>query len=147
MHQVLALTGKPESLIEYVKDRPGHDRRYALSSEKLMRETGWQPVMDFETGLARTIDWYRANAAWVARVRSGEYRTYYERNYGNRASRFVAPTYARGDRGRFAVALQRRAGALHLGTQPGPGALLSGRRILSGLRPALPHARRPRPPI
>ncbi len=65
-------------------DRPGHDRRYALSSEKLMRETGWRPVMDFETGLARTIDWYRDNAAWVARVRSGEYRTYYEKNYGNR---------------------------------------------------------------
>jgi dTDP-glucose 4,6-dehydratase len=84
VHQVLALTGKTESLIVYVKDRPGHDRRYALSSEKLMRETGWQPVMDFETGLARTIEWYRANAAWVARVRSGEYRTYYERNYGNR---------------------------------------------------------------
>ena len=56
VHQVLALTGKPESLIYYVKDRPGHDRRYALSSEKLMRETGWQPVMNFETGLARTID-------------------------------------------------------------------------------------------
>ena len=84
VHQVLTLTGKPESLIEYVKDRPGHDRRYALSSEKLMRETGWQPVMNFETGLALSIAWYRDNAAWVSRVRSGEYRTYYERNYGNR---------------------------------------------------------------
>ena len=82
--QVLAATGKPESLIQFVTDRPGHDRRYALSSQKLMRETGWRPAMDFETGLARTIDWYRANAAWVARVRSGEYRTYYERNYGDR---------------------------------------------------------------
>jgi dTDP-glucose 4,6-dehydratase len=80
----LQLTGKPESLIEYVKDRPGHDRRYALSSEKLMHETGWEPVIQFERGLAETIDWYRANSAWVARVRSGEYRTYYERNYGNR---------------------------------------------------------------
>ena len=86
VRQVLALTGKPESLIQYVTDRPGHDRRYALSSEKLMRETGWQPVMDFEAGLARTIEWYRGNAAWVARVRSGEYRTYYESNYGNRAT-------------------------------------------------------------
>jgi dTDP-glucose 4,6-dehydratase len=84
VHQVLALTGKPESLIQYVTDRPGHDRRYALSSEKLMRETGWEPAVDFEPGLARTIDWYRANAAWVARVRSGEYRTYYETNYTNR---------------------------------------------------------------
>ena len=82
--KVLALTGKPESLIKYVNDRPGHDRRYALSSEKLMRETGWRPVMNFEDGLARTIDWYRQNTAWVSRVRSGEYRTYYERNYGNR---------------------------------------------------------------
>jgi dTDP-glucose 4,6-dehydratase len=85
VHNVLALTGKPESLIEYVKDRPGHDRRYALSSEKLTAETGWQPRIDFEAGLAATIDWYRSNAPWVARVRSGEYRTYYERNYGDRA--------------------------------------------------------------
>jgi dTDP-glucose 4,6-dehydratase len=82
--KVLALTGKPESLIRYVTDRPGHDRRYALSSEKLMRETGWRPQMDFETGLARTIDWYRGNAEWIAHVRSGEYRAYYERNYANR---------------------------------------------------------------
>jgi dTDP-glucose 4,6-dehydratase len=84
VHQVLALTGKPESLISYVKDRPGHDRRYALSSEKLMRETAWQPVMNFEAGLERTIAWYRGNSAWVERVRSGAYRTYYESNYGNR---------------------------------------------------------------
>jgi dTDP-glucose 4,6-dehydratase len=86
VRQVLALTGKPASLIDHVPDRPGHDRRYALSSEKLMRETGWQPVMDFETGLARTIEWYRGNSAWVERVRSGAYRTYYERNYGNRTA-------------------------------------------------------------
>jgi dTDP-glucose 4,6-dehydratase len=78
--------GKPESLIQHVTDRPGHDRRYALSSAKLMRETGWRPGMDFPTGLARTIEWYRANGPWVARVRSGEYRTYYERNYGNRTA-------------------------------------------------------------
>ena len=84
IEKLLAATGKPPSLIEFVKDRPGHDRRYALSSAKLMRETGWRPVMDFETGLARTIQWYRANFAWVARVRSGEYRSYYERNYANR---------------------------------------------------------------
>ncbi|HUK17624.1 MAG TPA: GDP-mannose 4,6-dehydratase, partial [Bryobacteraceae bacterium] len=85
VRKVLRLTGKSESLIQFVTDRPGHDRRYALSSQKLMQETGWRPLMDFETGLARTIEWYRANAPWVARVRSGEYRTYYERNYGNRA--------------------------------------------------------------
>jgi dTDP-glucose 4,6-dehydratase len=81
---LLYLTGEPGSLIEYVTDRPGHDRRYALSSEKLMRETGWRPEMDFETGLERTIQWYAANSAWVARVRSGEYRAYYQKNYGDR---------------------------------------------------------------
>ncbi len=84
VRKVLALTGQPESLIRYVTDRPGHDRRYALSSEKLMRETGWSPVMDFDAGLARTIEWYRTNVDWVARVRSGEYRTYYESQYGAR---------------------------------------------------------------
>jgi dTDP-glucose 4,6-dehydratase len=85
VRQVLAATGKPESLIRYVKDRPGHDRRYALSSDKLTRETGWQPRMDFETGLARTVQWYRENLPWVDRVRSGAYREYYENNYGGRA--------------------------------------------------------------
>jgi dTDP-glucose 4,6-dehydratase len=84
VHQVLALTGKPESLIHYVTDRPGHDRRYALSSEKLMRATGWQPQVDFAEGLAKTIDWYRTNTAWVSRVRSGAYQTYYEQNYARR---------------------------------------------------------------
>ncbi len=84
VHQLLAITEKPESLIRYVTDRPGHDRRYALSSEKLMRETGWEPVMNFETGLARTIQWYRDNSAWVSHVRSGEYRAYYETNYAHR---------------------------------------------------------------
>jgi len=84
VHQILALTGKPESLIQYVKDRPGHDRRYALSSEKLTKATGWEPLVDFEAGLAKTIDWYRTNSAWVERVRSGAYQTYYEQNYAKR---------------------------------------------------------------
>ena len=84
VRSVLRLTGKPDSLIRHVTDRPGHDRRYALSSEKLMRETGWRPQVEFETGLAEAIEWYRANQAWVARVRSGAYRAYYEQNYGNR---------------------------------------------------------------
>lgn len=87
VRRVLALTGKPESLIQYVIDRPGHDRRYALSSEKLMRETGWRPAVDFETGLARTIEWYANHAAWVERVRTGEYLTFYEQNYGSRLAR------------------------------------------------------------
>jgi dTDP-glucose 4,6-dehydratase len=87
VREVLALTGRPESLIQYVTDRPGHDRRYALSSEKLTRQTGWRPRMEFEAGLARTIEWYQANTEWVARVRSGAYREYYERNYGHRTVR------------------------------------------------------------
>jgi dTDP-glucose 4,6-dehydratase len=86
VRRVLQLTGKTETLIRYVTDRPGHDRRYALSSQKIMRETGWRPQIDFESGLARTIAWYCANAVWVAHVRSGEYLTYYERNYGARGA-------------------------------------------------------------
>ena len=84
IHRILSLTGKSESLIQPVADRPGHDRRYALSSRKLMEETGWRPQVDFETGLGQTIAWYRANASWVGRVRSGAYRDYYEQNYGAR---------------------------------------------------------------
>ncbi len=83
--RILAITGKPATLIEYVIDRPGHDRRYALSSAKLMRETGWSPQMDFERGLQATVDWYRTSAEWVQRVRSGEYQTYYAQNYENRS--------------------------------------------------------------
>jgi len=81
VRQILKITGKPESLITWVKDRPGHDRRYALTSEKLEHETGWKPRMDFAEGLAATVAWYRANPAWVARVKSGAYRDYYEQNY------------------------------------------------------------------
>jgi dTDP-glucose 4,6-dehydratase len=84
VRQILAATGMPESLIKTVEDRPGHDRRYALSSEKLMSETGWKPSIEFETGLAQTVAWYRENAAWVRNVKSGEYLTYYARNYDNR---------------------------------------------------------------
>jgi dTDP-glucose 4,6-dehydratase len=84
VRRILAAAGKFESLIQRVADRPGHDRRYALSSAKILRETGWRPEVPFEDGLARTIAWYRANRPWVERVRSGEYQTYYLRNYGNR---------------------------------------------------------------
>jgi dTDP-glucose 4,6-dehydratase len=79
---LLAITGKPESLIRYVKDRPGHDRRYAIDCSKIERELGWKPAVPFEEGLRETIDWYRANAGWVDRIRRGEYRKYYERQYG-----------------------------------------------------------------
>jgi dTDP-glucose 4,6-dehydratase len=86
VHKIVAATGAPEALIQSVKDRPGHDRRYALSSEKIMRETGWRPEVSFDDGLTRTINWYRENMPWVARVKTGEYRNYYARNYENRES-------------------------------------------------------------
>jgi dTDP-glucose 4,6-dehydratase len=85
VRKILAALGKPESLMQRVVDRPGHDRRYALSSEKIMRETGWAPQMPFEEGLRATIDWYRSNQGWTDRVKSGEYQHYYVRNYANRA--------------------------------------------------------------
>jgi dTDP-glucose 4,6-dehydratase len=84
VQRILDAAGKPYTLMQTVKDRPGHDRRYALSSEKVMRETGWKPEQPFEAGLAKTIAWYRANPAWVAHVKSGEYQRYYEHNYANR---------------------------------------------------------------
>jgi dTDP-glucose 4,6-dehydratase len=84
VRKILDALGKPHSLMQTVTDRPGHDRRYALSSDKLMRETGWNAEMPFETGLRATIDWYRAHPAWVAHVKSGEYQSYYQRNYANR---------------------------------------------------------------
>jgi len=83
---ILDALDKPRSLMQTVKDRPGHDRRYALSTEKLMRETGWHAQMPFDAGLRATIEWYRGNAAWIARVKSGEYQNYYQRNYANRAT-------------------------------------------------------------
>jgi dTDP-glucose 4,6-dehydratase len=88
VHKILRATGKPESLIRTVQDRPGHDRRYALSSAKIMRETGWAPTVSFEDGLIRTVAWYRENAGWVARVKSGDYQAYYSRNYDDRSRQF-----------------------------------------------------------
>jgi dTDP-glucose 4,6-dehydratase len=79
--RILELTGRDESLIEYVSDRPGHDRRYSLSSQKT-RGLGWEPAVGFEDGIARTVEWYRANEWWWEPIRSGEYRDYYERRYG-----------------------------------------------------------------
>jgi dTDP-glucose 4,6-dehydratase len=85
---ILKHLGKPETLIQYVKDRPGHDRRYALDSSKIQRELGWQPQVLFEDGIRRTIDWYGSNPAWLEHARSGEYRNYYHRHYTNRSETF-----------------------------------------------------------
>ena len=84
VHRILKATGKPENLITRVTDRPGHDRRYALTNAKLSGETGWQPRMDFTQGLQATVDWYKKNKAWVERIKSGEYRKFYELNYAQR---------------------------------------------------------------
>jgi dTDP-glucose 4,6-dehydratase len=83
--EILRLTGRPVSLLQSVADRPGHDRRYALSSAKMEQELGWRPRVEFAAGLARTIEWYRSNQGWVRRVKDGAYREYYQRNYGNRS--------------------------------------------------------------
>jgi dTDP-glucose 4,6-dehydratase len=82
--RILAALGKPESLMTTVKDRPGHDRRYAITTEKLERATGWKALVNFDAGLAQTIDWYKQNREWTARVRSGDYQSYYSRNYSQR---------------------------------------------------------------
>jgi dTDP-glucose 4,6-dehydratase len=85
IRRILQLTGKPESLIMRVADRPGHDRRYALTNQKLSAETGWAPQTRFDNGLAATINWYKQNSGWVNRVKSGEYQRFYEANYARRA--------------------------------------------------------------
>jgi dTDP-glucose 4,6-dehydratase len=81
VRRILELTGAGESLVEHVPDRPGHDRRYSLSSDKV-RALGWEPQVHFADGLRRTVDWYRDNPWWWEPIRSGEYRAYYERQYG-----------------------------------------------------------------
>lgn len=79
--KLLELTGRGEDAIEYVKDRPGHDRRYAINSNKLRNELGWEPKVTFDEGLAQTIEWYKQNREWVDRCRTGAYKEYYEKQY------------------------------------------------------------------
>jgi len=88
--RILQLTGKPESLLSYVQDRPGHDRRYALNCKKIEDELGWRAVISLEDGLRRTIDWYKNAGQWLAGVRCGEYLSYYEKYYINRDSALQA---------------------------------------------------------
>jgi dTDP-glucose 4,6-dehydratase len=82
---LLEVMGKPRSLVRYVKDRPGHDRRYAIDCAKIERELGWQPRVPFAEGLRQTVEWYRSHADWVAAIRTGEYLNYCERQYGPRS--------------------------------------------------------------
>jgi dTDP-glucose 4,6-dehydratase len=81
---ILKRLKKPKSLIKHVKDRPGHDRRYAIEAKKIMTELRWQPSVSFEEGISRTIDWYLQNQKWLANVVSGDYQKYYDAMYSNR---------------------------------------------------------------
>jgi len=80
---ILAHLGKPSSLIQYVQDRPGHDRRYAVNCSRL-RSLGWKPTVPFEEGLRQTVDWYKDNQTWWRTIKSGEFKTYYQQAYGQR---------------------------------------------------------------
>ena len=83
--ELLTLLGKPETLIQYVADRPGHDRRYAIDCAKAERELGWARRVDFKQGMRETVEWYRSNQDWVAGIRTKDYLNYYETQYGNRS--------------------------------------------------------------
>jgi dTDP-glucose 4,6-dehydratase len=83
-HLLLAATGAGPERIRYVKDRPGHDRRYAIDATKIKTELGWRPQVRFEDGLTDTIEWYRRNESWWRRIKSGQYRDYYQTQYGGR---------------------------------------------------------------
>lgn len=84
VRQILDRLDKPHSLISHVKDRPGHDRRYAIDSAKIMNELGWKPTVTFEEGIHKTIDWYLQNADWLNHVVSGHYQQYYKQMYADR---------------------------------------------------------------
>jgi len=74
--------GKNEDLIEYVKDRPGHDRRYAVDWSKIQNELGWKPLHDFDEWLEKTVTWYKENENWWRDVKTGTYQKYYQEQYG-----------------------------------------------------------------
>ena len=85
-HRILTACGKDDSAIEYVEDRPGHDRRYAIDSTKLHTELGWTPQHAFDDALAQTIQWYRDHSDWWQSIKSGAYRDYYQQQYGDRGA-------------------------------------------------------------
>jgi len=82
--KIIKLMGKSEDSIEYVKDRLGHDRRYAIDFSKIKNELGWKPKVSFEEGLKKTIEWYKNNESWWKNIKSGDYQKYYQQNYSNR---------------------------------------------------------------
>jgi len=84
VREILRQLGKPESLVQFVKDRPGHDRRYAMNAARIEAELGWRPRVTFEEGLAATVRWYQDHADWWRRVKDGSYREFYEKWYGGR---------------------------------------------------------------
>jgi len=84
--RILQLLGQPESLLTSVQDRPGHDRRYALASDKAYERLHWVPQVPLEEGLKRTVEWYRGNGAWLKEVAARGYRTYYRRQYERRGT-------------------------------------------------------------
>jgi dTDP-glucose 4,6-dehydratase len=96
IRRLLRLLDRSEQLIEYVKDRPGHDRRYALSTDKIQRELGWTPAVGIDEGLRLTAGWYRTHSDWLSRVRSGAYQAFYEKLYSRRNETLVGlePCYA-----------------------------------------------------
>lgn len=81
---ILNILGKSEELITYVKDRPGHDKRYAIDSSKIQNELDWSPKMNFENGIKQTIEWYLNNQNWIKNIKNGDYMSYYEKNYSNK---------------------------------------------------------------
>jgi dTDP-glucose 4,6-dehydratase len=89
VRELLRLTGKPESLIQFVKDRPGHDRRYAIDCSKIAREWNWTAETDFSAGLAQTIDWYRKHDDWIREIKDASYLSYYDRMYTRRDETFA----------------------------------------------------------
>jgi dTDP-glucose 4,6-dehydratase len=89
VREILRLMGKPESLIHFVKDRPGHDRRYSIDCSKIRREWNWSPEIDFASGLSATIDWYRTHQDWIREIKDASYLSYYDRMYTKRDQTFV----------------------------------------------------------
>jgi dTDP-glucose 4,6-dehydratase len=83
-YKILELMGKDESSIEFVKDRPGHDKRYAIDFSKIKNELDWEPSVTFEEGMQKTIEWYKNNEAWWKNIKSGDYANYYEKQYGKK---------------------------------------------------------------